>query len=155
MTQNNTFNRRKALKTLAAGAAAGAALGFPAIVRGQGAKIKIGLMLPYSGTFSIYGESITNSFTMAMKENAGKFGGREIDRLIPRDGFPLAVLAKVRPSHAIRCMHEVERIAPLDAEVASTDRRVHYRLDDDETSLRRANRHLATNAAIGTDRPNP
>ncbi len=79
MSQNATFTRRKVLKTLAAGAAAGAALGFPAIVRGQGAKIKIGLMLPYSGTFSIYGESITNSFMMAMKENAGKFGGREIE----------------------------------------------------------------------------
>src|SRR3954464_7988184 len=79
MTHNNTFTRRKALKTLAAGAAAGATLGFPAIVRGQASKIKIGLMLPYSGTFSIYGEAITNSFRMAMDESKGKFGGREIE----------------------------------------------------------------------------
>src|SRR3954466_8624547 len=105
MTQNNTFSRRKALKTLAAGAAAGATLGFPAIVRGQGAKIKIGLMLPYSGTFSIYGESITNSFMMALKENAGKFGGRAIEYVRLDDGSapskatdninPLATRAKV------------------------------------------------------------
>ena len=78
MTQKNTFSRRRILKGIAAGAAAGA-LGFPAIVRAQGAKIKIGLMLPYSGTFAIYGESITNSFRMAMQENAKALGGREIE----------------------------------------------------------------------------
>ena len=78
MTQKNTFARRRILKGMAAGAAVGASLGFPAIVRAQAAKIKIGLMLPYSGTFSIYGESITNSFRMAMQENAGRIG-REIE----------------------------------------------------------------------------
>ena len=78
MTQKNTFSRRRILKGMAAGAAVGASLGFPAIVRAQAAKIKIGLMLPYSGTFSIYGESITNSFRMALQENAGRIG-REIE----------------------------------------------------------------------------
>ena len=78
MTQKNTFSRRRILKGMAAGAAVGASLGFPAIVRAQAAKIKIGLMLPYSGTFSIYGESITNSFRMAMQENASRIG-REIE----------------------------------------------------------------------------
>ena len=78
MTQKNTFSRRRILKGMAAGAAVGASLGFPAIVRAQAAKIKIGLMLPYSGTFSIYGESITNSFRMAMQENANRVG-REIE----------------------------------------------------------------------------
>ena len=78
MAQKNTFTRRRILK--AAGAAvAGASLGFPAIVHAQAAKIKIGLMLPYSGTFSIYGESITNSFRMAMQENIKALGGREIE----------------------------------------------------------------------------
>ena len=79
MTQKNAFSRRKMLKGIAAGAAVGASLGFPAIVRAQGAKIKIGLMLPYSGTFSIYGESITNAFRMAMQENTQALGGREIE----------------------------------------------------------------------------
>ncbi len=79
MTQKNAFSRRKMLKGIAAGAAVGASLGFPAIVRAQGAKIKIGLMLPYSGTFSIYGESITNAFRMAMQENTKALGGREIE----------------------------------------------------------------------------
>ena len=75
---HSTFTRRRALKGLAAGAAAGA-LGFPAIVRAQAAKIKIGLMLPYSGTFAIYGESITNAFTLALQDHAKALGGREIE----------------------------------------------------------------------------
>ena len=78
MTQKNTFSRRRILKGMAAGAAVGASLGFPAIVRAQAAKIKIGLMLPYSGAFSIYGESITNAFRMAMQESASRIG-REIE----------------------------------------------------------------------------
>ncbi len=78
MTQENNFTRRKVLKGIAAGAAAGA-LGFPAIVRAQSKKIRIGLMLPYSGTFAIYGESITNAFTLAMQDNAKALGGREIE----------------------------------------------------------------------------
>jgi branched-chain amino acid transport system substrate-binding protein len=81
MTQENSLKnpigRRKVLKGLGSAAALGA-IGFPAIVRSQGAKIKIGLMLPYSGTFSIYGESITNSFRMAMDESAARIG-REVE----------------------------------------------------------------------------
>ena len=56
MTQN--FTRRKVLKGIAAGAAA-SALGFPAIVRGQGAKIKVGLMLPYQECLPIQGRTST------------------------------------------------------------------------------------------------
>src|SRR6185436_1531323 len=78
MTQKKTITRRRVLKGLAAGAAA-ASFGFPAIVRAQAAKIKIGLMLPYSGAFTLYGESITNAFRMAMQENPKAFGGREIE----------------------------------------------------------------------------
>ena len=48
-------------------------------MRSQAAKIKIGLMLPYSGVFTLYGESITNAFRMAMDENKKALGGREIE----------------------------------------------------------------------------
>ena len=75
MSQN--FTRRKVLKGIAAGAAAGA-LGFPAIVRAQSSKIKIGLMLPYSGTFAALGQNITDALKMAIAEKGGKLGGREV-----------------------------------------------------------------------------
>ena len=42
-------------------------------------KIKVGLMLPYTGTFAALGTAITNGFKLAIEENGGKLGGREIE----------------------------------------------------------------------------
>jgi branched-chain amino acid transport system substrate-binding protein len=42
-------------------------------------KIKVGLMLPYTGTYAALGQAITNGFKLAMTERGGKLGGREID----------------------------------------------------------------------------
>jgi len=72
----SNFDRRSFLK---AGAAVAGVAGFPSIVRGQGAKIKVGLMLPYTGTFAPLGIAIENGFRLALQESGGKFGGREIE----------------------------------------------------------------------------
>ncbi|MEO7156413.1 MAG: ABC transporter substrate-binding protein [Vicinamibacterales bacterium] len=45
----------------------------------QQGKIKVGLMLPYTGTFAALGTAITNGFKLAIEENGGKLGGREIE----------------------------------------------------------------------------
>lgn len=45
----------------------------------QGAKVKVGLMLPYSGTYAALGNAITNGFKLAVAEGGGKLGGREIE----------------------------------------------------------------------------
>jgi branched-chain amino acid transport system substrate-binding protein len=42
-------------------------------------KIKVGLMLPYTGTYAALGTAITNGFKLAITEAGGKFGGREIE----------------------------------------------------------------------------
>jgi branched-chain amino acid transport system substrate-binding protein len=42
-------------------------------------KVKIGLMLPYTGTYAALGNAITNGFKLAIDENGGKLGGREIE----------------------------------------------------------------------------
>ena len=42
-------------------------------------KIKVGLMLPYTGTFAALGNAITNGFKLAVSEQGGKLGGREIE----------------------------------------------------------------------------
>ena len=73
---NAKFDRRNFLK---AGAAVAGVAGFPAIVRGQGAKIKVGLMLPYTGTFAPLGVAIENGFRLALQEAGGKFAGREVE----------------------------------------------------------------------------
>jgi branched-chain amino acid transport system substrate-binding protein len=42
-------------------------------------KIKVGLMLPYTGTYAALGTAITNGFKLAIDESGSKFGGREIE----------------------------------------------------------------------------
>ena len=72
------LGRREFLK---AGAAVAGIAGLPAIARAQGAKMKVGLMLPYTGTYAPLGIAIENGFRLALQEAGGKFGGREIEFL--------------------------------------------------------------------------
>ena len=46
------------------------------IVRAQPAKLRVGMMLPSTGTYSPLGAAITNGFRMAIEELGGKAGGR-------------------------------------------------------------------------------
>src|SRR5437762_3227047 len=48
-------------------------------------KIKVGLMLPYTGTYAALGTAITNGFKLAITEAGGKFGGREIEYITVDD----------------------------------------------------------------------
>ena len=59
--------------------AASTALLLPEIVRAQSNKVRIGLMLPYTGTFAPLGVAIENAFRMALDEQGGKLAGREIE----------------------------------------------------------------------------
>ncbi len=61
--------------TLIAGAALLAGTGAMA----QGAKLKVGLMLPATGTFAALGTAIENGFRLHVQEQGGKLGGREIE----------------------------------------------------------------------------
>ncbi|MER2554188.1 MAG: ABC transporter substrate-binding protein [Thauera sp.] len=42
-------------------------------------KVRIGLMLPYTGTYAALGNAITNGFKQFVAENGGKLGGREVE----------------------------------------------------------------------------
>ncbi len=59
--------------------AASTGLLLPEIVRAQSGKVRVGFMLPYTGTFSQLGVAIENGFRMAINEQGGKLGGREIE----------------------------------------------------------------------------
>ncbi len=65
--------------TLAAGAAAILALLAPPAGAQAGAKLKVGLMLPYTGTYAALGTAIENGFRLYLGEQGGKLGGREIE----------------------------------------------------------------------------
>jgi len=80
--RETSVSRRGFLKAGAAVAGiAGLPAAFPGIARAQGAKMKIGLMLPYTGTFAPLGVAIENGFRLALQESGGKFGGREVEFL--------------------------------------------------------------------------
>jgi branched-chain amino acid transport system substrate-binding protein len=63
---------------LALTAIAFAALASAAGAQGTG-KLKVGLMLPYSGTFTALGVAIENGFKLYVEEQGGKLAGREIE----------------------------------------------------------------------------
>ncbi|MFO1117452.1 MAG: ABC transporter substrate-binding protein [Beijerinckiaceae bacterium] len=44
----------------------------------QGNALKVGLLLPYSGTYAPLGEAITRAMELYVKQQGGKLGGREI-----------------------------------------------------------------------------
>ena len=59
--------------------AASTGLLLPQIARAQSNKIRVGLMLPYTGTFAQLGVAIENGVRMAIAERGGKLGGRDIE----------------------------------------------------------------------------
>lgn len=77
------FSKGVSRRTLvrAGAVAAVAAAGFvpTRFAIGNTAKVKVGFLLPYSGTYAALGEAITNGFKMAMAERGGKLGGREVE----------------------------------------------------------------------------
>ena len=82
--KSSTFPRRVGA-IAAALLTAGALLSVnPALSQQQG-KIKVGLMLPYTGTYAALGTAITNGFKLAIAENGGKLGGREIEYFVVDD----------------------------------------------------------------------
>ncbi len=58
---------------------AASGLYLPRIAQAQGSKVRVGLMLPYTGTFAQLGVAIENGFRLAINEQGGKLGGREIE----------------------------------------------------------------------------
>ena len=59
--------------------AASAGLLLPQTVRAQSSKVRVGFMLPYTGTFAQLGVAIENGFRLAINQQGGKLGGREIE----------------------------------------------------------------------------
>ncbi len=56
-----------------------AALLVPLQLFAQAPKLKVGFMLPYSGTYAALGDAIEKGFRLYLAEQGGKIGGREIE----------------------------------------------------------------------------
>ena len=74
-----TSRRLVLTRSVAIVGAASAGISLPEIVCAQTARVRVGLMLPYTGTFAQLGAAVENGFRMAINEQGGKLGGREID----------------------------------------------------------------------------
>ena len=74
-----TTRRLVMTRTAAVIGAASTGLLLPEIVRAQSNKVRVGFMLPYTGTFAQLGINIENAFRLAIDEKGGKLGGREIE----------------------------------------------------------------------------
>ncbi|TSE27473.1 Leu/Ile/Val-binding protein [Tepidimonas sediminis] len=72
---------RRVVLTRSAAAVGTAATGLllPEILRAQSSRVRIGFMLPYTGTFAQLGVAIENGVRMALEEAGSKLAGREIE----------------------------------------------------------------------------
>ena len=76
------FNRRFLTRhtvCLASAALATAAFAFSGAASAQSSKIKVGLMLPYTGTYAALGTAIENGFRLYLAEQGGKIAGKEVE----------------------------------------------------------------------------
>ena len=76
--QQRGQQRRRIVTALGATGLLGA-LGGAAPVLAQSSKLKVGFMLPYTGTYAALGRAIENGFKLYVKEQGGKLGGRELE----------------------------------------------------------------------------
>src|SRR5215211_8282770 len=71
--------RRTILKGATGAAALGLASPFPTPALAQGAPLKVGFMLPYTGTFAKLGKFIDDAFRLSVEQKGGKLGGRTVE----------------------------------------------------------------------------
>ena len=67
------------MKLLHIALVAATAVAAPLAMAQNTAKLKVGLMLPYTGTYAALGNAIENGFKLYVAEQGGKIGGREIE----------------------------------------------------------------------------
>jgi branched-chain amino acid transport system substrate-binding protein len=107
MTGNGRLSRRTIVKGVL-GVSAAAALPTRFAVA-KGAPLKVGLMLPFSGTYAKLGENIASAVELLVAEKGGKLGGRAVEfvrlddeskpengpqnaeRLVKRDGVDVLI----------------------------------------------------------------
>ena len=72
-------NSKVRLPAVAAALAACTLALAPLHAQAQQGKLKVGLMLPYTGTYAALGTAIENGFRLYVQENGGKLGGRDLE----------------------------------------------------------------------------
>lgn len=76
---------------------AGAALGVSALA--MATPVKIGVLVPQSGTYTVPGTGVLNGLNLALKENGNKLGGRDVEIIV--------VDSEADPSKAVSNMQKL------------------------------------------------
>ncbi|MEE8366486.1 MAG: ABC transporter substrate-binding protein [Gammaproteobacteria bacterium] len=78
---NKGFSRRNFLQTtaVAVGATAVGGLMPASFAIGGSSKVRIGILLPYSGTYAMLGNAITDAFKLRVQMEGGTIAGREVE----------------------------------------------------------------------------
>jgi branched-chain amino acid transport system substrate-binding protein len=93
-------NRRSALKIAGGAVATGLAVrGFPMPAIAQGAPLRVGFMLPYTGTYAALGKNIDQAFRQYVSEKGDKLGGRALEYVTVDD--------QAEPSKAVDNMNKL------------------------------------------------
>ena len=80
------IDRRSALKLVGGAAAAGTLVrAFPSPAIAQAAPLKVGFMLPYTGTYAALAKNIDGAFRQYILEKGDKLGGRSIEYIMVDD----------------------------------------------------------------------
>lgn len=85
MQTPHAFGRRQLLTQSLTGAGFLSANLLSSAALAQSNEVRVGLMLPYTGTFAQLGISIENGFRLGLEEQGGKLGGREVKILTVDD----------------------------------------------------------------------
>ena len=86
MTDIKLVTRRRILKGIVgAGVAAAGAFMPRCFAVGGAAKLKLGLMLPYTGTYAALGKNIDDALRLAISQRGGTLGGREVEYVVVDD----------------------------------------------------------------------
>jgi branched-chain amino acid transport system substrate-binding protein len=78
---NSPLHQRRLVLTRGAALTGVAAAGIllPSVLRAQTSRVRVGLMLPFTGTFAQLGTSNANGIRLAIQEQGSKLGGREVE----------------------------------------------------------------------------
>ena len=75
----SAHSRRRFLKTATGAATLAATTLHAPYIMAQPSKVKVGFLLPYTGTYAKLGTAITDAFKLHVDEHGGKLGGRAIE----------------------------------------------------------------------------
>ena len=107
------MRRRQFIQAAGAGLGA-AALGFPAIVRGQGEPIRLGLLTVKTGPLASGGIDMEKALVMYLRERNNTIAGRKVE-LIVADTAGVAATARTKTQELVERNRVHALIGPLDA----------------------------------------